>query len=255
MPQNRPFPRLRFRLLFARAKAMDFDRIEQLKRQWTDKYVVADAARPELARFKGRTGKVKTVNMSGRALVQFDAEPNIAWFDIDLGFLKQVEAPPPKPAEEKPAKAAASKPAQPAAAPKPAAAATAAEGKKQSTADILAAARRPKGTSPAAGATAEAKPAAAPAKPASGGPAKPAGKLSTAEILASLRGGGAKGPAPAAPKPPAPEAAAPAAAEPETVVEQAAPAAVEEPAAKPAAGGKPQTTAEKIAWCRAHDAK
>ena len=43
--------------------------IENKKRQYTDKYVMVDASRPELARFKDAVGQVKTVNMSGRALV------------------------------------------------------------------------------------------------------------------------------------------------------------------------------------------
>ena len=80
---------------------MVFEKIEALKKQWTDKYVVVDASRPELRRFDGQTGKVKTVNMSGRALVEFDAYANIGWYDIDLSFLKQVDAPLPKVKEEK----------------------------------------------------------------------------------------------------------------------------------------------------------
>ena len=94
------------------------------------------------------------------------------------------------------------------------------------TADILAAAR---GKAAAPKATGEAKPAAG-------------GKLSTAEILAQAR---------------AAKAAAAVAAEPAT--EEPAPAAAPAPlkaAAKKAAGvGLPTTTAEKIAWCRAHDTK
>src|ERR1700742_3965792 len=88
---------------------MVFDHIESLKQQYTDKYVLVDESRPELARFHGLAGQIKTVNMSGRALVEFEAYNNIAWYDIDLDFLKVVDKPPPKPAEEhaKPAKAAA----------------------------------------------------------------------------------------------------------------------------------------------------
>ena len=52
---------------------MVFEQIEKLKRDYTDKFVEVDASRPELARFKNITGQVKTVNMSGRALVEFDA--------------------------------------------------------------------------------------------------------------------------------------------------------------------------------------
>ncbi len=47
---------------------MAFEHIEKLKRDYTDKYVVVDASRPELARFRDATGLVKTVNMSGRCL-------------------------------------------------------------------------------------------------------------------------------------------------------------------------------------------
>jgi len=201
-----------------------FDVIERLKSEWTDKYVVIASPAPELARFAKTTGQVKTVNMNGRCLVEFDQFNNIGWYDIDPSALKIVPKPLPKPPEEKPAKAAApAKPAgeKPAAktAPKPAAAG------KPSTADILAAARAKSGG------------AAAPAKPAG---AKP----STAEILAAARA--KKDPAEAAPvAEPAAEEAAPA----------AEPAVA--PKAKKAAGGGalPTTTADKIAWCRANDAK
>jgi hypothetical protein len=201
-----------------------FDVIERLKSEWTDKYVVISSPAPELARFAKTTGQVKTVNMNGRCLVEFDQYNNIGWYDIDPSALKMVPKPLPKPPEEKPAKAAA--PAKPAAKPageKPAAKPAAAG--KPSTADILAAARAKSGG------------AAAPAKPAG---AKP----STADILAAARA--KKAPAEAAP------AAEPAA-------EEAAPAAeptVAPKAKKPTAGGAlPTTTADKIAWCRANDAK
>ncbi|HJT30637.1 MAG TPA: hypothetical protein VJ783_01125, partial [Pirellulales bacterium] len=142
---------------------MVFDQIEQLKQTYTDKYVVVDERRPELARFKGFTGQVKTVNMNGRALVEFDAYANVGWFDIGLDYLKVVDAPPPKPAErhEKPAKAeAAAKPKAPVAAgekklsPLEAARAQGAAKKPgepaKKTSDVLAAAR-----AGAAGATAK----------------------------------------------------------------------------------------------------
>lgn len=197
-----------------------FDVIERLKSEWTDKYVVIASPAPELARFAKTTGQVKTVNMNGRCLVEFDQYNNIGWYDIDPSALKIVPKPLPKPPEEKPAKAAA--PAKPAA-EKPAAKPAAAG--KPSTADILAAARAKSGG------------AAAPAKPA-------AAKPSTAEILAAAR----------AKK--APVEAVPAA---EPAAEEAAPAAepaVAPKAKKPAAGGSlPTTTADKIAWCRANDTK
>ena len=209
-----------------------FDVIERLKADWTDKYVVINCSAPELARFAQATGQVKTVNMNGRCLVEFDQFNNTGWYDIDPTALKIVPKPEPKPAaekEEKPAKAAP-------AAKAPAAKAPPAPGaKKPSTADILAAARAKGGAAPAA---AKAAPAAA----------KPAGaRPSTADILAAARGG--------KPKPPV----APAPAEPEAAPEPEA--AAPEPTvtpnkAKPAAGGAvPTTTADKIAWCRANDAQ
>src|SRR5689334_17817452 len=92
-----------------------FETIDQLKHEYTDKYVVVDASRPELARFDGYTGQVKTVNMSGRALVQFDAWNNIGWYDIDLSCLKIVPKPEPgaegKKAEGKAVKETGHKPA------------------------------------------------------------------------------------------------------------------------------------------------
>jgi hypothetical protein len=201
-----------------------FDVIERLKSEWTDKYVVINSPAPELARFAKTHGQVKTVNMNGRCLVEFDQYNNVGWYDIDPSALKIVPKPEPKPAVAKPAKAA---PAAKAATAKPAAAKPAG---RPSTADILAAARG-KGA------------AAAPAKPTGGRP-------STADILAAARGKPAA--AAKAPPAPAPEEEAPATEEPAAAPEPV----VEAKAAKPAAAGPlPTTTAEKIAWCRSHDAK
>ncbi|MBL9164917.1 MAG: hypothetical protein JNL18_19470 [Planctomycetaceae bacterium] len=197
--------------------------VEALKQQYTDKYVVVDPGRPELARFEHYVGQVKTVNMSGRALVEFlDYHTNIGWFDIDLSALKVVD----KPTEESKAKAEAKRAAPPAAA-KPAAAD--AGGKKLSPLEMA----RMQGSAKAGGAA----PAAA-AKPASG-------KQSTADILAAARGG-AKG------------AAAAASAAPKAENPKPAPAA-SKPAAS--AGGKvgrvdksTMTVDQMIAYCREHDA-
>ncbi len=142
---------------------MVFQPIEKIKQEYTDKYVVVDGQRPELARFSDLVGRVKTVNMSGRALVEFmDYHLNIGWFDIDLDYLKVVDKP--APTEDK--KPAAKKAAAKSTAKKPAAggdekklsplemarmqggAGKAASEKKTSTADILAAARG--GSAPAA---------------------------------------------------------------------------------------------------------
>ncbi|MEQ8787209.1 MAG: hypothetical protein RIC55_12965 [Pirellulaceae bacterium] len=175
---------------------MVFEQIEQLKSEYTDKYVVVDAERPELRRFRGMTGTVRTVNMSGRALVEFDANNNIGWFDIDLDFLKVVDAPPPK--EEKPAKAAAKGKAAPKAkAEKPKAAPAAKEaakpaGGKMSVAEMLAAARGQGGGSaapakspPGKSAPGKSAPAKSEAAPAA---AKDPKSMSVAEMLAAARG-------------------------------------------------------------------
>jgi hypothetical protein len=252
----------------SKSDSMVFEHIEKLKRAFTDKYVVVDATRPELARFRNATGLVKTINMSGRALVEFDQFDNTGWYDIELDFLKVVPKPESKPTEEK--QALAKKPAEKAAgdknaaAPKAAAAKpAAAAGGKPSTADILAAARVKKGTGEPVAAKAAAPVAAAAAKPAAP-KAAPGGKMSTAEILAMARGKGATSAGAAAPaakpaKPtvkPEPEPAALTPVEAEEPVAEAAP--VVEPA-KPikqvAAGPKPTTIAEKIAYCRKVDAK
>jgi hypothetical protein len=126
-----------------------FDHIERLKTEYTDQYVIVDETRPELRRFVGMTGAVKTVNMSGRALVEFDGDSFEGWIDIDVDFLKVVDAPIAKPVKEAAKKPAAKKPA-------------------------------------AAKAGGGAKSTAAPAKD-SGGKAKPAAKMSVEEMLAAAR--------------------------------------------------------------------
>jgi hypothetical protein len=248
---------------------------EALKSQYTDKYVKVDASRPELARFRDVVGQVKTVNMNGRALVEFlDYHLNIGWFDIDVNSLTVVEAPSkdviakpePKRAHDKPegkaaptsgAKQVADAKAAPAggekklsplemarmqgAGGKGAAATPAmpagdkAAPGKKSTADILAAARGGAGSKPAA-------PAAPAAKP-------DGGKLSTADILAAARG-----------KASAPAAAAAVPAEP-AVAEAApkAPAPAAAPVAAPSGVVKSvdksgMSVDEMIAYCRSHDA-
>jgi hypothetical protein len=255
-----------------------FDEIEKLKRDLTDKFVVVDATMPELMRFEGHVGQVKTINMNGRALVQFEAWNNIGWYDIELDFLKVV--PKPEAATEgkkhEPAAApkAAAKPATPAAAagekklsplemarmqgaakgatakpasekaPAPAAekVAPASAGAKKSTADILAAARANKVSA------AEGAPAAPTVKP----------KLNTADILAAARAIQAAPPAEpppaaAAPKPAVepPPAVAPKPAPPQAAVVAPKPA----PSAPAAAPGQRPTISEILAWCRQHDAK
>jgi hypothetical protein len=211
-----------------------FDQIEKLKQDLTDQYVVVNTGVPELRRFEGYVGQVKTVNMNGRALVQFEAWANIGWYDIEVDFLKVV----PKPE----AGAAEKKHEKPAPAAKPAA-----TGEKKLSALEMARMQ---------GAAGAAKPAAGAAKPAAAKPAaaKPAagGKKSTADILAAARAKAAPAAAPAE------ESAAeePVAQE----VEEAAPATAV--VAKPKAAAKPAFTPgqrpsvpEILAWCREHDTK
>ena len=148
---------------------MSIDLAEQLKSELTDKYVVVDGSVPELKRFANFTGQVKTVNMNGQALVQFDTPEDISWYDINPTFLSVVDAPKPK-EKAAPAKAKA-------AAPKKAAA--------KSTA----------GMSPLEAARAQGAGGGAKAKPAS---AKSTGGMSALEQARAQGAGGSK---PAAAKP------------------------------------------------------
>ena len=172
---------------------MVFEHIENLKRIYTDQLVVVDDNRDELGRFQGLTGTVKTVNMSGRALVEFDGNNNIGWYDIDVDFLKLVDEPvhetetvstPVPPAE--PA-APAAEASAPEAAPAEAAAPAKVDPSKMSVEDMLAAAR--------ASAAGEAAPAAAPAEPAAEEAAAPAAEEAPAEepSEAPASGGGDAG--------------------------------------------------------------
>jgi hypothetical protein len=75
---------------------MTISEAQQLQRQLTDKYVLVRDGVPELRRFRGLTGTVKTVNMNGRALVQFDGPVDIGWYDIDPAYLQVIDQPLPK---------------------------------------------------------------------------------------------------------------------------------------------------------------
>ena len=210
-----------------------FEVIEQLKAEWTDKYVVINSPAPELSRFAKTTGTVRAVNMNGRCLVEFDQFNNIGWYDIDPSHLRVVTEPLPKPE-----KIAVTKTAP---AAKVSSAKTA-PAKKQSTADILAAARGG-GSKPAA---------------------KPTGKLSVAEILAKARGSSPQPTAEPTADPttdPTTESTAEPTPDQEELTEN--PIVSEEttveteslPDKGASAGSLPTTTAEKIAWCRQHDAQ
>ena len=64
--------------------------LERLRERYAGRRVTVDAQRPELARMAGRTGTVRGVNASGRALVQFEG-PDRSWYDIAPDFLRLVE--------------------------------------------------------------------------------------------------------------------------------------------------------------------
>jgi hypothetical protein len=257
--------------------AMPFDLIESKKREYTDKYVVVDASQPELARFRDTVGQVKTVNMSGRALVEFmDYHLNTGWYDIDPAFLRIVDKPAPKAAKpevKKPAAKAEAKPAVAAKTPAAKAPAAGAQPGKLSVADILATARggKPAGGGEAASpglsspksaaaktksdvATESPKPATAPKTA-----AVDRSKMSVADMLAAARAGGAPGAA----KPPAAPpigktqaAAAPARDEAPTENEVAEAPAVAAPAKPTEKIDKSKMSiADMLAWCRQHDAK
>ena len=210
--------------------SMSIAQAERLKAELTDKFVVVSEGVPELRRFAGLTGTVKTVNMSCRALVQFDGPVDISWYDIDPAYLNVVTAPQPKQAE---AKHVAKAEAAPAAA-KPAT-------------------DKPAGKSPldAIRAAGSAKPAAAPA--AAG--AKPS-PLDMIRQQAAAKAAGeaapvAEKPAPAklSPMEQIRQQAAPAASPPVPVA--AAPVAPVVPAAPaPSAAGRPKSTAEVLAAIR-----
>ena len=237
-----------------------FEQIEKVKQEYTDKYVKVDANRAELARFRDLVGQVKTVNMSGRALVEFmDYHLNIGWFDIDLDYLKVVDKPAPKPKEEK--KPAAKKaPPKKEAAPsgekklsplEMARAADSGKKEKKSTSDVLAALRGEKGGAKPAAKPAEPKAEAPAAKaaPASDGPKKmDRSKMSVADMLAAARGGAAPAKEEAAPEPEVEEEVAE---DDDIVLEETAAAAA------PAAGKVDKSGMsidEMVAYCREKDA-
>ena len=177
---------------------MSFEKVETLKKQYTDKWVEVDSSVPELRRFKGLTGQVKTVNMSGRALVQFEHPVDISWYDIEPSYLKVVDKPvkkeaPGKHAAEGEKKPAAEAKASPAAKP---GAAKPAGGKPTGKSPLEMA--RAQGAAGSGKGTAAA-PAPAPAAAAGG---KPLSKLEQARLQGAA--GAAKAAAPAAAVPATP---------------------------------------------------
>jgi len=58
---------------------IDLDKMDELRAEWIDRFVVVREDRPELTRFASRVGRVVTVNYSGKAIVDF---ADGAWYDI-----------------------------------------------------------------------------------------------------------------------------------------------------------------------------
>lgn len=85
------------------------ERMEKLRQEYTGQYVSVDPQRPELARFAGKSARVKTINFNGRALVQFDGADR-GWYDIELDYLKVLDQRPSEPAEARPDPLSAEKP-------------------------------------------------------------------------------------------------------------------------------------------------
>jgi hypothetical protein len=56
-----------------------FERAEELKQTWTDKFVLVKPGFAQYARFEGKVGRVVTVNYGGRAIIDF---ADGAWYDI-----------------------------------------------------------------------------------------------------------------------------------------------------------------------------
>ncbi len=81
------------------------ERVEKLRLEYTDQYVVTEGDHPQLARYQGKVGQVRTINVNGRALVEFEGDRGR--YDLELDYLKVVDKPKPK---TPPAKAAKAKP-------------------------------------------------------------------------------------------------------------------------------------------------
>ena len=77
-------------------------RPEALKAHWTGRAVAVREPMGKLARFAGRTGTVRTVNMNGRALVQFAGDDE-TWYDLDPRELVEVKRTPETPPPVRPA--------------------------------------------------------------------------------------------------------------------------------------------------------
>jgi hypothetical protein len=220
---------------------MSIAHAEQLKSELTDRFVVVADGVPELKRFSGLTGKVRTVNMNCRALVEFDGPVDIGWYDIDPSFLKVVTEPLKKaaPAEKhaKPAAAVAPKAAAPA---KPAGKSPLEMARAQGAGGAAPAVGGEKKLSPLEQARQQGATKAAGDAPKPAAPAAEGGKKLSPLELARQQGAqkAAEAAAAAPPKAAAPQPAAPAA----------------KPAAAAPTGPQPTATADILAALRKQDA-
>jgi hypothetical protein len=64
---------------------------EQIKREWTDQFIMVNPGRPELKRFDGIVGRVVTVNWNNKAVIDFQ---DGGWYDITAStdYLKKLDA-------------------------------------------------------------------------------------------------------------------------------------------------------------------
>lgn len=64
---------------------------EQLKREWTDQYVLVNPEHAALKRFQGIVGRVVTVNFNNKAVIDFQ---DGGWYDITPApeYLTRVDA-------------------------------------------------------------------------------------------------------------------------------------------------------------------
>jgi len=65
-------------------------KMDDLRREWIDRYVKVNPERPELKRFANIVGRVVTVNYGGKAIIDFQ---DGGWYDIaaDAQFLTRLD--------------------------------------------------------------------------------------------------------------------------------------------------------------------
>jgi len=68
-----------------------FARLDELRAEWIDQYVLIKPDRVELQRFQGIVGRVVTVNYNGKAIIDFQ---DGGWYDITASAdcLQKVDA-------------------------------------------------------------------------------------------------------------------------------------------------------------------